>query len=104
VEVEVSAWLEITGLVGIFVAMAGAHQLWKAREDAFFWMGRYSRLFRRSLETRSRAEAMAQAGTAERPPTYGTLYLVGSVGLIALGSFLFIVSLALVVFHSLTNS
>lgn len=94
--------LELMGLVGIVVFFAGLHQLWLAREEALFWLKRFADLFHWTL---GKQEGRAEAGSEtlpQRPPAFGTLHLVGGLGLVMLGSFLCLVSLALVVFVSRT--
>ncbi len=87
-------WLEIVGLVGIFVVFAGVHQLWLAREEILYWLKRFLDIFRFALGDKSRAAGISP----QPPPKMSTLQVVGGIGLIALGSFLCLVSLALVVF------
>jgi len=37
---------DIFALVGVFLFFAGLHLLWHSREDLFFWVQEYVRLFR----------------------------------------------------------
>ena len=93
---SVSAWLELIGLAGIIVMLAGMHQLWLAREEVMFWLQRFFDIFRTALGQSARAADASRP----QPPKLSTLHLVGGVGLIALGSFLCLVTLALVLIGS----
>jgi len=90
---------ELMGLAGIFIFLAGLHQLWIAREEAMFWTERFLRIFTASLRQREAAQspaAPAAASFVHRTPR--TLNLIGGFGLLALGSFLVLASLAIAVF------
>jgi hypothetical protein len=100
----VTGWLEVIGLAGIIVALAGVHQLWQARDEAFFWTQRFFDIFRVALGEKGRIASDRSAEAQQRPPAHSTLHLIGGVGLIALGSFLFLFSLALVVYRSWSDS
>jgi hypothetical protein len=115
----VNGWLELIGLAGIIVVLAGVHQLWLAREEVLFWMRRFVDLFRAALGRESTPRPVvprprdapgglgggsAVSMEAPRAPAYGTLHLVGGVGLIALGSALFLFSLAVVVYRTWSDS
>jgi hypothetical protein len=87
--------LELMGLAGIIVFLAGLHQLWLAREEAFFWLERFARIFTSTLKT---SEAPAASAVPPHKPQLRTLHLVGGLGLMALGSFLLLASLAMMFF------
>ena len=40
---------ELLGLSGVILFFAGLHMLWQAREEFFFWLEEYFRLFRQSV-------------------------------------------------------
>lgn len=90
---------ELMGLAGIFIFLAGLHQLWIAREEAMFWTVRFLRIFTESLRQREAAVSSAPA-TPDAPQHRAprTLNLIGGFGLLALGSFLLLASLAIAVF------
>ena len=90
---------ELMGLAGIFIFLAGLHQIWIAREEAMFWTERFLRIFTASL--RQPEAAVAPAPSAADAPQHRaprTLNLIGGFGLLALGSFLVLASLAIAVF------
>ena len=95
--------MELLGLIGFLVILAGIHLLWQAREDCLFWFEEFLRIFRSSLPRASRSEtahahllktlrhpSRQSAGT--RPKT---LRMVGGFGLILLGQLLVILNFAL---------
>ncbi|HWQ03132.1 MAG TPA: hypothetical protein VNL38_01505 [Candidatus Nitrosotenuis sp.] len=87
------AVFELMGIVGVIAFLAGVHQLWLAREEVFFWLVRFVRLFTATLKTRQAQPAPdGEAGT-HKP--LRTLHVVGGLGLVALGSFLVLISLTM---------
>jgi len=85
--------MELLGLIGFLVILAGIHLLWQAREDCLFWFEEFLRIFRSSLPRASRSEtAYARQSAGTRPKT---LRMVGGFGLILLGQLLVILNFAL---------
>jgi hypothetical protein len=90
--------VRLTGIIGAILFCAGMHQLWLARAEVMFWLGRFVQLFTLSLRAREAAgAAAAPAPELNRQNSAGTLHLVGGLGLICFGSLLVVVALALVV-------
>jgi hypothetical protein len=90
--------LELMGLAGILVFFAGLHQLWLAREEIFFWLQRFVRIFTSTLRTAEASNAPEGPQAPPHKPELRTLHLVGGLGLMALGSFLVLASLAMMYF------
>jgi hypothetical protein len=89
------ALLELMGLVGVIVFLAGLHQLWLAREEILFWLERFLRIFTSALRKQEAGGTIDNSSAPQRQPELRTLHLVGGIGLLALGSFLVFASLAL---------
>lgn len=88
----------LVGLVGMILFCAGLHQIWLARDEVLFWLSRFADLFRSSLGKEEHPAASAHSGAViHRSPAYGTLQVVGGLGLMFLGSLLCLVALGLVI-------
>jgi hypothetical protein len=88
------AVFELMGIVGVISFLAGVHQLWLARDEVFFWLVRFVRIFTSALKTRE-SQAAAPGGEVGFHKPLQTLHVVGGLGLVALGSFLVFVSLTM---------
>lgn len=42
--------MSVLGLIGVLVFFAGVHLIWQAREDLFYWLEVYVRLFRTMMQ------------------------------------------------------
>ncbi len=91
--------MEVLGLIGLFVFLAGLHLTWQARDAILYWVGfgvaTWRSAVRSILEgagTRSAPSHVRPSSKAEQPIPH-TLRLVGGIGLIFLGQLLFVLAL-----------
>lgn len=102
--------LEMLGLVGILLFLAGLHLLWQAREEILFWMQKYLETFQNALRATTGGEHSepAKRGASDpdaglsRPETTGlsqgpahAMRLMSGFGLLLLGPLLVLLSLFL---------
>ena len=58
---------DIVALVGFLLFCAGVHLLWQSRDDVFFWLAEFARVFAAGLRTSADPEhALAGPGPASR--------------------------------------
>ncbi len=92
----------VVGVIGILLFFAGAHLLWKARTEAFYWLQIFLRILRREVTRHgglrvdpsrvSPAEGPLSAmRTAHR--SLGTLVMLGGFALMFLGPLLLLLDL-----------
>ena len=67
---------ELLGLTGVILFFAGLHMLWQAREEFFYWLEEYFRLFRQSVRRAADPQNLPVASTEARVNRKHTLRMV----------------------------
>ena len=58
---------DVVAFVGFLVFCAGAHLLWQARDDMFFWLAEFTRVFAAGLRTSANPPAAGNLATPAEP-------------------------------------
>lgn len=103
--------IEVLGLAGVILFLAGLHVLWQSREEVLYWLWKFLETFRSSLRTSGglaggpdNAERGNTSSGADAPrtrpsgPTTGQIHvmrMMSAFGLLVLGPLLVLLSLLL---------
>ena len=86
--------MQVTGLIGILIIVAGAFLVWQARREVLYWLREFVRTFRHALVRSEGSDARRSVSVANDRDRQGALLLAGAIVLIFLGQVLVLIDLA----------
>ncbi len=86
---------ELLGLIGTVIVFAGIHMLWQARNELFYWIETYLRIFRAALRQPGAPVPRSAAAGASRQHENTFRILLGFGLLFFLGPALIVLGLTL---------
>ena len=86
--------MQMTGLIGLLVIVAGTYLIWQARKEGLYWTREFVLIFRKALTRPESQIVNRDRQEADTRGRRGTLRLVGAISLIFLGQFLVLLDLA----------